>query len=406
MQESMVKCPKCGADFELGEAFKRDREAELSRQLEEQARKKDAEWQKKLIAKEEERQKESKNLKAKIETEAKKRAKDDVALEVQDLQEQVSEKTRLLDETRKQALELKKMKRDLEEREQSLELNASKREEVAAAKAKEQSEEKNRLKLVEKDKQLADMVHQMEDLKRKAEQGSQQAQGEVLEQDTENRLRTKFPTDDFDPVGQGTKGGDIIHSVKFADGRVAGRILWETKRTKTWADGWIQKVKEDGNASKADLCVIVTEATPKNFYQFEQRDGVWISDITSAINLAVVLRQALLQVAREKTFQAGRENQKDLIYDYLTGQEFRVESILRAFTGLKKGLEQERRAMEKHWAAQDKHIERVVKNLSGMHGDIEGLAGNGLPEIKMLELSSISESSDEEDSSDDSDAKT
>ena len=101
-------------------------------------------------------------------------------------------------------------------------MNASKREEVAAAKAKEQSEEKNRLKLVEKDKQLADMVHQMEDLKRKAEQGSQQAQGEVLEQDTENRLRTKFPTDDFDPVGQGTKGGDIIHSVKFADGRVAG----------------------------------------------------------------------------------------------------------------------------------------------------------------------------------------
>lgn len=399
MQVSMVKCPKCGADFELGEAFKRDMEAEWISRMEDQARQKDAEWQKKLTAQEEARQKEVKEIRVQIQADANKRAKEASELEMQDLKDQVSEKTRLLDETRKQALELKKMKRDLEEREQSLELDASKREEAAAAKAREQAEEKNRLKIAEKDKQLADMVRQMEELKRKAEQGSQQSQGEVLEQDTENRLKAKFPMDEFAPVGQGTKGADITHTIKFPDGRVAGRILWETKRTKLWSDGWVQKVKEDGNASKADLCIIVSEALPKNFYQFEQRDGVWISDIPSAVNLAVVLRQALIQVAREKVFQAGRENQKDLIYDYLTGQEFRnrVESILRAFAGLKKGLEQERRAMEKHWAAQDKHIERVVKNLSGMHGEIEGLAGKGLPEIKMLELSNMSDSDDAEE---------
>jgi len=403
MDQMNVKCPHCGESFELGEAFQRDMENEVRSKLKAQEKKIEKEWQKKLDDKEEDLRKETAGLKAKIEADAKKKAQQALSVEMTELKEQLSEREKQVEEARKKEADLRRQKREVEDKGKALELELQRRLEEETALTREkltrEMDEKYRLKVADKDRELGMLKSQVDELNRKIEIGSQQAQGEVLEQDMEARLRLEFPMDEFEPVGQGVRGADIIHTVKLLDGRMAGKILWETKRTKAWTDSWVGKIKEDLQSCKADIPVIVSIALPKGHYQFASFEGVWVSDIPSAINLGRVLRDTLLKVMRERGFQAGREDQKELIYDYLTGQEFRnrVEAVLRAFIGMRDSITQQRRAMEKHWAAQEKHVEAVVRNLSGMSGDIEALAGKDLPALKLLGQSENSKDEQKED---------
>jgi Uncharacterized protein conserved in bacteria len=264
-----------------------------------------------------------------------------------------------------------------------------KRQNIAEKVARE-SEENHKFKDAEKDKQLAEMRTQIEELKRKAEQGSQQTQGEVLELELEHLLKEDFPFDEILPVSKGVKGGDVIQIVKTQSGRVCGKILWETKRTKSWSDGWIQKVKDDQREAKADLSVIVSEVLPKGFHHFRQIDGVWVTDIPSALSLSLALRVALIQVTKAQDIQTGKEEKMEIVYNYLTGVEFRnrVQAIVESFVAMKKDLDAEKRAITAAWSKREKQIERVVLNIAGMHGDLEGIVGGSLPAVKMLELPS------------------
>ena len=127
---------------------------------------------------------------------------------------------------------------------------------------------------------------------------------------------------------------------------------------------------------------------PKGLQHFRLISGVWVTDILSAVSLALALRVVLIQVARERVTQVGKKEKMELAYNYLTGQEFRnrVEAIVESFTAMKMDLEAERRAMLKIWAKREKQMERVISNAAGMHGDLQEIAGSSLPAIKMLEL--------------------
>ena len=221
------------------------------------------------------------------------------------------------------------------------------------------------------------------------EQGSQQTQGEVLELELEALLKREFPFDDIEPVSKGVRGGDILQMVKTQSGRVCGKILWEIKRTKAWSDSWIQKLKDDQRDAKAGLAVLVSEALPQGFHHFRQMDGgVWVSDVPSVVSLAIALRVVLVQVASAREFEIGKKEKMELVYTYLTGPEFknRVSAIVEAFRAMHEDLESEKRAMQRIWERRTKQIEKVISNTSGMYGDLEGLAGNALPSIKILEL--------------------
>lgn len=327
-----------------------------------------------------------------IEEKIKKEAVEESRLEVTDLKQQLEEKTKHLEEAQQQEIELRKRQREIEEKEKAFELKMSRQLDAERQqirdKATREFEENHRLKDLEKDKQLADMREQIEELKRKAEQGSQKMQGEVLELELEQLLKDEFCFDEFESIASGIKGADILQTVKTQAGRVCGEILWETKRTKNWSDGWIQKLKDDQRAAKADLAVIVSEVLPQGFHHFRQIETIWVTDIPSAISLALALRTLLIQVARTKEIQTGKEEKKEIVYSYLTGPEFRnrVQAIMEAFIGMKQDLDTEKRSMEKYWARREKQIEKIILNIAGMHGDLEGITGIPLPTIKMLEL--------------------
>jgi hypothetical protein len=142
-----------------------------------------------------------------------------------------------------------------------VELNIEKRvqESLTATReqARKETEEELKFKVLEKEQTISSMQRQIEELKRRAEQGSQQLQGEVQELELENLLRTKFPRDSIQPVAKGEFGGDVLHRVNGALGQSCGFILWECKRTKNWSDGWLAKLREDQRTAKAEIAVIV-----------------------------------------------------------------------------------------------------------------------------------------------------
>jgi hypothetical protein len=231
------------------------------------------------------------------------------------------------------------------------------------------------------------MRRQIEDLKRKAEQGSQQLQGEAGEAELESSLRAAFPWDDITAVAQGVRGADLHQIVIDTRGLRAGAILWECKNAKHWSDGWIAKLKEDQRALRADVAVLVTASLPKGCTRLTVIDGVIVSDFTCAVALAAIVRANLVQVAQTRNTVASKGEKLELLHRYLSGVEFRqrVEAIVEAFERMREDLDQERRAAERQWARRAKQIESVTFNISGMYGDLQGLMP-ALPPIARLEL--------------------
>jgi hypothetical protein len=186
------------------------------------------------------------------------------------------------------------------------------------------------------------MQRQIEDLKRKAEQGSQQLQGEVLELELEAALRANFPHDAIEPVGKGEFGGDVVQRVITPMGQACGALLWETKRTKNWTDGWLAKLRTDQRAAGAELAILVSTALPKGIETFGCVDGVWVTDHRFVLPLAVALRQSLIEIAATRQAHEGQETKAALVYQYLTGP---VGAIVEKFSEMQADLDKERKTI-------------------------------------------------------------
>lgn len=307
------------------------------------------------------------------------------------LEDQLKEKDAKLDEAQKNEIEIRKEKNRLEQEKKDFELEKQRQLDAERKKIEEEASKKaaeaEHYKIAQLEKKLTDALRVNEEQKRKLEQGSQQTQGEVLELALEELLKREFPQDEIVPVPKGVTGADIIQKVMDKSGKLCGQIAWESKKTKGWQEGWIQKLKDDQRNIKADLAVIVSTILPENVTGFIFRDGVWICDVKLALALAMSLRINLLNVARERALSVGKNEKMEVLYAYLTGVEFkqRVEAIVETFTTMQDGLKKERLAYEKIWSEREKQIQKVVTNTVGMYGDLSGLVT--LPQIKMLELS-------------------
>ena len=372
--EQTIACPACGKKFPLTETLRAEIETALAREFDE-----------KLI---EERRRAEEGAALKAE----KRLAQDMAA----LRDQLNEQAAELDNARREELTLRKRERELEKKAADLEVTVARTLDAERTALVDETQrrllEEHRLKDAEKERQLAEMRKQIEDLKRKAEQGSQQLQGEAGEVELESILRASFPMDDISGIAQGVRGADIHHGVIDARGRQCGAILWECKNAKNWSDGWVQKLKDDQRALRADIAVIVTASLPKGCTRFTTIEGIIVTDFACAGALGAVLRGHLLALARARGAARTKEEKLELLYRYLSGVEFRqrVEAVVEAFTSMRADLEQERRAAERQWARRAKQIDAVTFNVSGMYGDLQGLVPV-LPPIPLLELPAAEE---------------
>jgi hypothetical protein len=328
-------------------------------------------------------------LKAKrlVETDLEARAK-----EIADLNEVLRQRDTKLAEAQQAQADLIRKQRELDDAKREIDLTIANRVQaeltVVRDKAKQETEAALTLRVREKEEQIASMQRQIEDLKRKAEQGSQQLQGEVQELALEALLRERFARDLIEPVPKGEFGGDLIQQVVDPAGQVVGSIIWEAKRTKNWSDGWLGKLREDQRAAKADVALIVSQALPKGLQTFDYIDGIWVTDPKCAIAVAVALRESLLAVSTARLAGEGQQTKMELIYRYLTGPRFRhrIEAVVERFTEMQADLDRERKAITRLWAKREEQIHGVVETMAGLYGDLQGIAGRSILEIEGLEV--------------------
>ena len=320
---------------------------------------------------------------------------DEKVKDLADLKGVLADRDAKLVEAQKAQTEALKKQRELDDARRELDLSVEKKVQeslaVARAQAKQEVETDLKLKMSEKEQTITAMQKQIEELKRRAEQGSQQLQGEVQELELEGLLKQSFPSDVFTPVPKGEFGGDVVHAVARGEGLVCGNILWESKRTKNWSDGWLVKLRDDQRAAKADLAVIVTQALPKGVETFGHVDGVWVTSTRTFLPLAVALRHTLLELALARQAGEGQQTKMELVYHYLTGPRFRqrVTAIIEKFEEMQADLTKERAAMTKLWAKREMQIQAVLSATAGMYGDLQGIAGQAIETIEALDVSRL-----------------
>jgi hypothetical protein len=311
--------------------------------------------------------------------------------QLEDLQGVLKDRDSKLAEAQKAQVDLIRKQRELDDAKREIDLTVEKRVQESLGtvrdKAKLEAEEGLKLKVFEKEEQIASMQRQIEELRRKAEQGSQQLQGEAQELELESLLRTKFTRDTIEPVPKGEFGGDVLHRVIGPLGQLCGTILWESKRTKNWSDGWLPKLRDDQRAAKAEIALLVSQVLPKGVEAFDFIDGVWVTESRCAVPVAIALRQSLIELATARQAGEGQKTKMELVYQYLTGPRFRhrVEAIVEKFEDMQADLDKERKTMTRLWAKREEQIKGVIETTVGMYGDLQGIAGRTMQEIEGLE---------------------
>ncbi len=416
MTEPTITCPNCKTEIKVTESLaapllettKRDYEQRLAQKEAERVTRETAIQEREAaLAKAQETLDEQvaeklKHQRAAIAAEEAKKAKlalatdlEQKSQELTELQDVLKQRDEKLAEAQKTQADLLKKQRELDDAKRELDLTVEKRvqEGLMATRdqAKKEAEEALKLKVMEKEQTITSMQRHIEELKRRAEQGSQQLQGEVQELELETMLTTKFPMDQIQPVPKGEYGGDVLHRVVGPFGQPCGTILWESKRTKNWSDGWLIKLREDQRQAKADIAIIVSQALPKDVETFQLIDGVWVTHPKVALPVALAMRQTLLEVASTRQASEGQQTKMEMVYDYLMGPRFRqrILAIVEAFSTMQDDLAKERKTITKQWAKREEQIERVMQATVGMYGDLQGIAGKTLQEIEGLEFKAL-----------------
>jgi len=322
---------------------------------------------------------------------------DQKAKELAELQQVLTDRNTKLAEAQKAQAELIRKQRELDDARREMDLTIETRVQQSLSsvrdKARLEAEEGLKLKVAEKEQTISSMQRQIEELKRKSEQGSQQLQGEAQELELESTLRSRFPRDTIEPVPKGEFGGDILQRVFSNAGQLCGTILWECKQTKNWSDTWLPKLRDDQRAAKAEIAVIVSRVLPKGIDSFDLAEGIWVAKTAFVIPIALALRQSLIEIAAARTASEGMTTKMELVYSYLTGPRFkqRVEAIVEKFGEMKSDLDRERATMNRLWARREQQIRGVIESTAGLYGDLEGIAGRTLLEIEGLAIKMLPE---------------
>ncbi|MGZ3932606.1 MAG: DUF2130 domain-containing protein [Bacteroidia bacterium] len=403
--KSTIKCPNCKTEFPIGDAmakeiedgikqrylerFTKDQKAldeeKLKLRNESEALKLMQENQEKIIADKVSLQKRV------LQEEAIKKAAEEMNLQLGMLQKELLEKNVKIKEAQQKELELMQKENRLKEERESLNLELEKkmieRQKEIEDKIKKTESERNELRFKEYEKRLADQVELIETMKRKAEQGSMQLQGEVQELALEELLRAAFPFDTIEEVGKGVKGADCIQLVRNNLGIECGKIIYESKRTKAFGGDWIDKLKADMRSKNADVAVLVTETMPKDLDFFGLKDGVWICTFSEVKALSHVLRDGIIKIAGAAKTQENKGEKMTMLYNYLTGNEFAEQwkAIREGFLSMRLSIQNEKTAMERLWKAREKQLEKVLLNAAHIRGSIDGIAGLESIDLNLLD---------------------
>ena len=414
-EKTTIRCPNCGHEIDVNEILYHELQEQISREYNAKlaAQRKDYETKVEALSKEKELLEEEKKKigeaikegvterlkeeRKQVEQQLRKRIEDEKDDEIKSYQEELKDKSEQLKEFNKVKADLEREKREKEELRDKIVLEAeqkfTKQLEEEREKIRKLEDEKNQLKISEKEQVIEQLRKQLAEAQRKAEQGSMQLRGEVQELAVEEWLKNNFPLDDIEEIKKGARGADCLQIINTTSQRNCGSIYYESKRTKDFQPTWIEKFKVDMRQKGANVGVLVTETLPKDMDRMGQRDGIWICTFEEFKGLCFVLRESVIQISGALVSQENKGDKMNMLYDYLTSNEFRlqIEAIVEGFTQMYDDLEKEKRAMEGIWKRREKQIQKVLLNTNHMYNSIKGIAGTAIGTIRALELPEYSE---------------
>ena len=409
ISRAMVNCPRCGHQFPMEEAVSEEYKKELREQMIAFTKKKEEDYLRKLedisrqaqVQQEEQNQKwaeEKRQLGQQLEGNLRKTISADFDNQLRLLLQSNKEQEDKLKEARQKEYDFLKREQELKNKEAELELSIQRKLSEERGKISEeirrQEEQKVAvreteylLRLKELEKQLEDQKKLAEEMKRKAEQGSMQLQGEAQELILEELLRSSFPFDMVTEVGKGVKGADCIQIVRNQFGQECGRIIFESKRTKDFSQDWVEKLKTDMRSLGADAAVLVTQSMPKDIVGFGEKNGIWVCGFGEVKAVVYMLRDGLMKIFTASKSQQNKGDKMNLLYDYLTSNEFSEQwkAIREGFMSMKLSIQRERDSMEKLWKAREKQLEKVLLNAAHIKGSVEGIAGQDSIDLDLID---------------------
>ena len=409
MADQMISCPHCGKRFAVTKALTEKIEQSLKQQYSKEANEREKnlklEYEKKLaselkqiedkaLANAEKSVRKEYDKKLKLETSiVKNEAEKSFSAKIDDLKNKIMKRDKELEDVKKMKKDLDRRETELEERKKEFKSEFDKRIEAEKNKLKKEVTEKleneHHAESLRISKERDDFKKQVLVLKRKLDQSSSQLQGEVYELHLEKILRDSFKDDEIEEVPKGRKGADLIQKVYSNSGIYSGKIIYESKDVKNWSKSWLTKLRSDQRKEKANFAILVSTVLPKDFKQrFGRIDGIWVTDFLHVIPLAIALRANLTEIASLKIASENKEEKLEVIYNYLTGVEFkqRVEAIVEAFVTMQDDLNKEKMQAEKNWAKRQRQVDTVLRNFAGMYSDFQSIVGKTLPKIKPLEI--------------------
>lgn len=415
MNSSKIECPNCAHTFSVEDSITKNIEEKLQKEFQQKQLKFQEEKelkdkvlaQKELKFKEEQfefdqkRKKAQDEFKIRLESEREKikleivqkatlEVEEKNALKLKEIENENEKKKAEIKELREKEIQFLRKEKAIKEEREELDLRIQKEkleaERIVEEKVKKQEAEKHEMQKREFQKKMDDQQKLIDEMKRKAEQGSMQMQGEVQELAIEEVLRSQFPFDLIEEVSKGIRGADCVQIVRNRLGNECGKIVYESKRTKSFSNEWIEKLKEDMRLVGADIPVLITETLPKEQKSFALVNGVWVCSFADFKSLAFALRDGLIRVQKVQDANENKGDKMQMLYSFLTGNEFKsqVEAIIEGFNILRIDLDKEKRAMQNIWKKREKQIDKVISNTINMYSSVEGIAGSSIQPLASL----------------------
>jgi len=409
-QANKIKCPNCGQEIDVNDLLYHQLDDELKEKYNNEMlqEKNKLRLQYDLLEKEKVKfdgikkeyedkirngiQEGLKEEKQRLEKKLREKIEDEQSEQIKSLHEELNQKSNMLKEFNKAKSEIERLKREKEEIKDAIEVESERRLTKTLIEEREKirknEEDKMQFKVDEKDQVIMQLNRQLQEAQRKAEQGSIQLQGEVQELAIEDWLKSNFPLDTIEEIKKGARGADCLQIVNTRTIKNCGSIYYESKRTKGFQVNWIEKFKSDIRGKGADIGVLVTQSMPNDMERVGLKDGVWVCSFDEFKGLCVVLRESIIRLSNAIISQENKGEKMGMLYDYLTGNEFRlqIEAIVEGFTQMQNDLESEKRAIQGVWKKREKQIQKVMLNTSYMYSSIKGIAGNAIQPVKLLEL--------------------
>lgn len=408
--ETKIKCPGCDTEIDVNTILYNQLKTELQGKFNSELQAEKAIFDKnnaELIAEKEafelKKQKENETFEERLNSKLK---EERTALEInikskinkenseqfETLQKELNEKSEQVKELNQSKAEIEKLKREKDEAKSLAEIESQKTLtatlNIERDKIRRQEQDKNELEKKELQKQLDDQKRLTEEMKRKQEQGSMQLQGEVQELAIEEYLNANFPLDTIVEVGKGARGADCRQIINTRLKENCGSIYYESKRTKDFGKGWIEKFKNDIRDQNATIGILVSDVLPAGMDRMGLRDGVWICSYDEFKGLCFVMRENIISLDLAVSSQENKGDKMVMLYNYLTSNEFKlqVEGIIEGYTQMQKDLDTEKRSITGHWKKREVQLKKVLNNTNFMYQSLRGIAGNAIQAINILEL--------------------